>query len=254
MTDITPGSAVKNVRPVVPWGPPGDVKALWMSGRYTHWKGNYLTQIRALTSGPAPTTTRISVSAPRATPGEPLTIGARVVQGYRGTPVAHGRLTLWSHLAGLPYHEVSTVTADASGLATWTVRQSESTRYQVRFARADPWGASISPSPAVDMKAKTAIRLSVDHARVAAGGPVFVGIRLVSATSGAGLVNLPVQLWQTTDGHTWARRATLRTGAGGLTHVTTHPGRSLYYQARFGGSVTLLRSSSQPRRVGVTGV
>jgi hypothetical protein len=249
--DLTPDSPVKNVRPIVPWGPPGDVQALWMSGRYDHWKGNFLTQIRALTTGPAPTTTRISLSTPGVTPGQPLTVSGRVVQGYQGTVVAHGRLSLWSHLANQPYREVSTVTADATGLVQWTVRQSADTRYQVRFTRAAPWGASVSPSPAVGMMAKTAIRLSVDHATVVAGRPVVVGIRLVAATSGAGIVNVPVQLWQSVNGRTWAPRATVRTGSGGLTHVTTHPGVSVSYQARFAGSATLVRSSCPPHRVGV---
>jgi hypothetical protein len=158
--DLTPNSPLKNIRPVIPSGPPGDVHALWMSGRYDHWKGDFLTHIRALTSGPEPTTTRISLSAPAAGPGQPLTVSARVVQGFEGSNVAHGRLSLWSHIANQPYHEVSTVTADAGGLAHWTVRQSADTRYQVRFAGAAPWGASVSPSPAV------------------------VGIRTVAATSG----------------------------------------------------------------------
>jgi hypothetical protein len=249
--DLTPDSPLKNIRPVIPSGPPGDVHALWMSGRYDHWKGDFLTQIRALTSGPEPTATRISLSAPAATPGQPLTVSARVVQGLEGTAGAHGRLSLWSHLAGRPYHEVSTVTADATGLAHWTVRQSADTRYQARFTQAAPWGASVSPSRAVGMTAKTAIRLSVDHPTAVAGRPVVVGIRLVAATSGAAVVDLPVQLWQSVDGRTWTPRATARTRAGGLTHVTTHPGVSVSYQARFAGTATLAGSSCPSHRVGV---
>ncbi len=81
-----------------------------------------------------------------------------------------------------------------------------------------------------------------------------MGIRLVAATSGAGIAGIPVQLWQSVDGQrTWALRATARTGSGGLTHVTTHPGVSVSYQARFAGSATLVRSSSPPQRVGVVG-
>ena len=40
---LTPGSAVKNVRPVVPWGPAGNVQVRWMSGRYDYWKAGYQT-------------------------------------------------------------------------------------------------------------------------------------------------------------------------------------------------------------------
>lgn len=251
--DITSNSTVKNVRPVIPWGPPGDIHVLWMSGRYDHWKGDFLTQIRALTSGPAPTTTRISLSAAGVTAGQRLTVSGRVVQGFEGAAVGHGRLTLWSHVAGQPYHQVATATADAAGLARWTVRQSQDTRYQVRFARSAPWGASVSPGPAVSMQVTTALRVSVDHRTVVARHPVVVGIRLVVASSGQGLVGAPVQLWQSVDGRTWAFRAEARTGTGGLTHVTTNPGVSITYQARFTGTTTRAPSTSQPLRVTVVG-
>jgi hypothetical protein len=62
---VTPNPTVKNVRPVAPWGPPGEIQVLWMSGTYTDFSaGKYHTQLRELTTG-LPRQRPTSVSGPR---------------------------------------------------------------------------------------------------------------------------------------------------------------------------------------------
>ena len=116
-----------------------------MSGRSDHWKGNFLTQIRA-SPADRPDHHAEQVFHAGVAPDNRLTVSGRVVQGYEGrsSPTA-GWLS--SHPREEPYREVSMVTTDAAGLAHWTMRQSADTRYQVRFTQAAPIGASVSPSP-----------------------------------------------------------------------------------------------------------
>ncbi len=60
-TAVTQHSSVKNIRPVAPTGPPGEIRVVWMSGRYTGYRlGGYNTQLREWTTGLAPTSARIS--------------------------------------------------------------------------------------------------------------------------------------------------------------------------------------------------
>ena len=107
---ITANSTVKNVRPVVPWGPPGPVKLLWMSGTYTHWKGLYDTSIQMLTTTRAPTTARISVSAPAVPSNQAVTVTARAVFGFGGVPSPGMTAALFARPAGAAdYARIATV-------------------------------------------------------------------------------------------------------------------------------------------------
>jgi hypothetical protein len=100
---ITPNPMVKNVRPVVPWGPSGEIKMLWMSGTYTDYHaGKYHTQLRELTTGRAPTTARISASATTINAGATVRISGRIVQGYRGLAVPGALVELLGHTAEIP--------------------------------------------------------------------------------------------------------------------------------------------------------
>jgi protocatechuate 3,4-dioxygenase beta subunit len=188
------------------------------------------------TTGPLPTTARISTSAATASVGQQLTIAARRVAGYLGAPVPGTRAELWA-AGGTAASSLRAVgTADGAGLVQFPVQQSDTTSYQVRFPGSGTWGASTSSSTTVQqVRLASSVRLSVDRRSVPPGHPVVVGMRVVSATN-AGLAGVPVQLWQTVDGRTWGIRATVTTDAAGLAHVTRYPTDPVTYQGRFPGT------------------
>lgn len=232
---ITQNSPNKNVRPVVPWGPPGEIEVLWMSGQYDHYSASgYHTQLRELTSGRAPTTTRISTSTTVAKPGQPITVSARVVQGYQGAPLRGAAAQLWGHESGGTYRLLASATADSVGLVHFPVTQSRDMRYEVRFPATTDWGSSISPSAVVHELVPTAARISATPTRVHKGRTVVVGIRVVNAHTGHGIGGVHVQLWQHL--RSWAMRGTYTADAHGLVHVTTRPSQSLVYRGKFRGS------------------
>lgn len=241
---ITQNSSVKNVRPVVPWGPPGEVKVLWMAGTYTYWKGGFKTELRELTSGLAPTTTRISTSATRVVTGSRVTISGRVVQGYQGRPEPGERIELWGHSAGRPDSWQATATTDSVGLARFSVAIKRTASYDMRAIANSSLGGSISPSIVVSAVTKTAMRISVDHTAVHRGRSVHVGMRLVNAGTGRGIAGAHVQLWQRVVGGAWSRRNTVATDSRGLAKVTTRPGETVYYQARYPGNSRYAASTS----------
>jgi hypothetical protein len=146
-TAITQHSPVKNIRPVAPTGPPGEVRVVWMSGRYTGYRlGGYGTQLREWTTGLAPTTARISESAHTIRAGSPVVISGRIVQGYKGSPVPYAIVELIGHTAGRPDQLLQRVRADKSGLAKFTRRPSTSMRFFVHVRATSIWGGSTSPS------------------------------------------------------------------------------------------------------------
>ena len=132
---ITANSTVKNVRPVVPWGSPGPVKVLWMSGTYTHWKGLYDTSIQMLTTTRAPTTSRASVSAAAVPSNQKVTVSARAVYGFGGGRRARpaGVALRPARPGPRPSRRSPAGHTDASGLARFSVQQKRPTRYLVRF-------------------------------------------------------------------------------------------------------------------------
>ena len=145
-TAITQASPVKNIRPVAPWGPPGEISVLWMSGRYTDWAAGYSTQLREWTTGRAPTTARISASAHSIRVGSTVQISGRIVQGYLGSPVLYALVELIGHTAGQPDRLLQRANANSVGLVTFTRRPSASMRFIVRMAATSTWGGSTSPS------------------------------------------------------------------------------------------------------------
>lgn len=234
---ITQNSPNKNVRPVVPWGPPGEIEVLWMAGQYDHYSASgYHTQLRELTTGRAPTTTRISTSTTLAKPGQPVTISGRVVQGYQGVPLAHASAQLWGHPSGGAYQLLASATADSTGLVHFPVTQAHDMRYEVRFPATADWGSSLSPSAVVHEMVTTAARISATPIRVQKGKTVTVGVRVVDAHTGHGIPGAHIQLWQHLS--TWAMRGTYTADAHGLVHVTTRPTQSLVYQGKYRGGGT----------------
>jgi hypothetical protein len=250
--DITQNSQQKNVRPVVPWGPPGEVQVLWMSGTYTYWKGGFKTQIRELTSGAAPTTTRISLSAARVVAGTKTTVSGRVVQGYQGAARAGARVQLWGHTAGRAYSLQTSATTNSAGLASFSVVPKKATVYDVRAPAGAGFGASTSPPVTVNTVIGTASRLSVTPRKVRRGQAVTVGMRIVNSGTGHGIAGAHAQLWQRVGTGAWMLRNSVPVDGGGLAHVTTRPSSGVTYQARYPGNATYGPSSSATIGVAVT--
>ena len=142
---VTPSPTVKNVRPVVPWGPPGEIKVLWMSGSYAMYgSGGYHTQLREWTTGEAPTTARSSVSATSIRLGKTVTVGGRIVQGYYGSAVPHAVVELWQHVSGQRPILAARTTADANGLARFVRRPGQRVWYTIKFQATTHYGSSSS--------------------------------------------------------------------------------------------------------------
>jgi protocatechuate 3,4-dioxygenase beta subunit len=249
---ITQNSTQKNARPVIPWGPAGPVKVLWMSGTYTNWKAGYKTQLRELTSDPAPTTSRISVPTAGVVTGTATTISGRVVQGYQGAPKAGVRVELWGHSAGRPYSWQATATSDSAGLVHFRITAARTAAYEIRASAGSGFGASTSPETTVTTVTGTRTRVSVDHTTVHSGTAVHVGLRVVNAGTGHGIAGAHVQLWQRVSGGTWTRRTSVAVDSGGLAHVTTRPSQRVSYQARYPGNSSYAASSSPEVTVAVT--
>jgi hypothetical protein len=238
--DLTSDSTVKNVRPVVPWGPSGDVQVLWMSGRYDHWLNGYSTALQMQTAGPSPSTARSSTTATTLPAGQRVTIGSRRLAGWNGAPVPGTVAQLWGTSGtGAPTLRATSV-ADSGGLVDFPVTQNATTTYEVRWPAAAGWSATSAPPVTVSTTAAalpTAVRISVDRTVVPRGGAVSVGMRVVNAANGAGLGGVPVQLWQSVDGgRTWVLRVALGTDSSGLARAVRNPTTAVIYQARFPGT------------------
>ena len=145
-TFVTRYSTVKNIRPVSPWGPPGEIAVIWMSGTYNDWAAGYSTQLREWTTGLAPTTARISESAHDIKAGATVQIGGRIVQGYLGSPVPRPIIELIGHTTGQPDRLLQRAQASQFGLAIFTRRPSESMRFVIRMRATSTWGGSTSLS------------------------------------------------------------------------------------------------------------
>lgn len=253
--DLTPGSTVKNVRPVVPWGPPGDVQVLWMSGTYNFWENTptrpngYSTALYMSTTGPLPTTARISSSAPSVLPGQVFTIGARRVAGAQGANVPSTRAELWGATGTEALTLQATATADINGLVNFPRTQGANSRYEVRWPASGSWGPATTPEISVPMGSPSAVRVSVDRTAVRRGSPVLVGMRVVNRATNVGLPGVPVQLWQTVDGRTWVSKVSGTTDGTGLLRVVRNPTDPVTYQARFPGTRTWAASASGTVRV-----
>ena len=139
---ITPNPTVKNVRPVVPWGPPGEIKVLWRSGSYPIGGTGYHTQLREWTTGLAPTTARISVSATSIRLGQTVTVGGRLMQGYLGAPVPHAVLQLWQHVAGQTPVLAARASTDVNGLVSFVRHPGQNVWYTVKFEMTTNYSAS----------------------------------------------------------------------------------------------------------------
>ncbi|MDX6221469.1 MAG: hypothetical protein QOD91_523 [Frankiales bacterium] len=188
--NITAGSTVKNVRPVVPWGSPGPVKVLWMSGTYTHWAGKYDTNIQMLTTTRAPTTSRASVSAAAVPSNQKVTVSARAVYGVGGTGVPGLPAALWARPAGAAdYHRVALSKTDTHGLAHFSVWQTRATRYLVRIGSTGAATGSEVPSFIIGQKVATAVHLGVSATTLSAGHREQLAARLIDADNGRPLAH-----------------------------------------------------------------
>ena len=232
LTHITQNSTVKNVRPVVPWGWPGEIRVLWMSGAYDAFFYGYHTQLRELTAGSAPTTARISSSATTITAGSTVRIGARVVQGYLGAGAPGATVDLLGHTAGRPDALLQRANADPGGLVVFTRRPTETMRFTVRAPATSAWGYSISPSAVVNVARRSAVRISASAVSIKRGMSVVVGMRAVDAATGAFLPAATIELWQSVAGGSWQRVSRFTADAVGLVRVTRTPSTSVSYQAR----------------------
>ncbi len=222
----------KNVRPVVPWGPPGEVNVLWMSGRYDDWAAGYHTQLRELTRGRAPTTVRSSASSAVIKSGTTVTISGRVVQGINGKPVARVLVELVGHTAGRPDQLLQRAYADATGLATFTRRPDAATRFTIQVALTAAWGAAVSPSQVVNVVRAPGARISVSARTLRRGQSVVVGLRAIDTQSGGVLAGTTLELWQQVSGRAWELAGHYTTARTGLVTVTRSPGLNVVYQAR----------------------
>jgi 5-hydroxyisourate hydrolase-like protein (transthyretin family) len=223
---ITQNSTVKNVRPVVPWGPPGPVKVLWMSGQYTHWKGLYNTNIQMLTTTRAPTTSRVSVSAAAVPSNQRVTVAARAVYGFGGAGVPGLPAALYSRPAGsTAFHKVASSHTNAAGLAKFSVEQKRATRYQVRFGSTVAATGSSAPSVVVEEKVATAARIAVSAKTLPAGHRQKVTARLVDADNGRPLAKQRVTI-EVKQGSQWKTLGHAFTDAKGLAHFSAPMVRS----------------------------
>ena len=240
--DITSGSTQKNVRPVVPWGPPGEIDVLWMRGRYDSWYDGYATQLRELTHGRAPTTVRVSQSSPSTTATRSVTIAGRVVQGVGGAAVAARPLQLWARPTGGTDALVTTKTTDATGFVTFSVKQAVATSYTVRFAGDGTWGSAASSPAKVLMGLPSATGAGLSRPRLAPGQLVTVSVAMGS-TRGP-LVHASVQLWRRVGTGPWALLSSSTTDLKGHHAFGVRPTRTVTYQARFPGTTSTAPSES----------
>ncbi|HZC51161.1 MAG TPA: hypothetical protein VE441_01495, partial [Mycobacterium sp.] len=251
-TSITKYSVLNNVRPVVPWGPPGEVSVLWMSGNYAAWYTGYRTQLRELTTGLAPTTARISPSATGINLGATVQIGGRVVQGDHGEPVPGATIELLGHVAGRPDQVLRTARADVNGLVNFSVKPSSTMRFTVRTLATSTWGAAKSPSVVVSVAQPSAVRISASSTTIRRGQSVLVGMRAADASTGALLPHMTIELWQSAAGGSWQRVGRYITDAVGLVRVTRWPTVSVTYQARLLASSEHQAAASPKLAVHVT--
>jgi hypothetical protein len=229
---ITAHSVLKNVRPVAPWGPPGEIKLLWMAGSYDIWNSGYRTQLRELTAGHAPTSARISTSTLSSNAGAPVRIGGRIVQGADGEGVGGALVQLLGHAAGKPDTVLLYVRSDIRGLAQFTVYPHQTMRFSVRVLATAAWAGATSAAPVVVVAQPSAVRLSVSASSIKRGKSLVVGARAVDARTGAVRPQSVIELWQRVAGATWQRDGAYRADSAGLIRMTRTPGVSLVYQAR----------------------
>ncbi len=250
---ITPNPTVKNVRPVAPWGSPGEIQVLWMSGTYTDFSaGSYHTQLRELTTGLAPTTARISASALAINIGSTVQIGARIVQGYKGTGVGNAIIELLGHTSGKPDQLLARTRADSTGLAVFTRKPSEAMRFTIRMQPTSTYGGSHSPSVVVNVRLPAAVRISTSATAIRRGQSVIVGMRAIDARTGAVIPHATIELWQYVTGNPWQRAGRYTADANGLVRTTRWPTETVTYQARLIASTTHQAASSPTKTVRVS--
>jgi 5-hydroxyisourate hydrolase-like protein (transthyretin family) len=251
---ITANSTVKNVRPVVPWGSPGPVKVLWMSGSYVHWKGLYNTSIQMLTTTRAPTTSRVSVSAAAVPSNQRVTVSARAVYGFGGGGVPGLPATLWSRPAGsADFHKVALSKTDANGLARFSVEQKRPTRYLVRFASTPAATGSDAPTVVVEQKVATEAHIAVAATTVLAGHRQHVTARLIDGDNGRPLAHQRVTIQERSGGQ-WQTLGRVITNAQGLATLTTPMKHSGNLRVVFPEQSTLGSATSASVAVHVTPV
>jgi putative BNR repeat neuraminidase len=249
--EITSDSVLKNVRPVVPWGSPGEIKLLWMVGSYDIWNGGYRTQLRELTVGRAPTSARISTSTLSSNAGAAVHIAGRIVQGADGSDVAGAMVQLLGHTAGKPDTVLRTDRADIAGLAQFTVYPTATMRFSVRVLATGTWGGATSAAPVVTVRQPSAVRISVSPTSIKHGKSVIVGARAVDANTGVARARSIIELWQSAAGAAWQRVGAYRADTAGLIRVTRTPGVSVAYQGRLLAGPEYQAASSPPAAVRV---
>jgi hypothetical protein len=223
-----------------------------MSGRYDYFLNGYQTALQMRTTGPSPTTARISTTATASAPDVPFTIASRRVAGHQGANVPGTRAELWGATGTATPTLRAVGTGDAAGLVQFPVHQSSATRYEVRWSRSGTWAAATTPPVSIaSARAPTAVRISVDRTAVRRGAPVVVGMRVVNAATGLGLAGVPVQLWQTVNGTPWVLRVNATTDRAGLVKITRSPTDPVTYQARFPGTSTWATSASSTVKVSI---
>ncbi|MDT4962728.1 MAG: hypothetical protein QOF87_2375 [Pseudonocardiales bacterium] len=241
---VTQTSIVKNVRPVVPWGPPGEIQVVWMSGTYTDYHlGKYHTQLREITTNLAPTTARISAPAAAAR-GTTVRVGAAAAQGYRGDAVAYVPIELLGHTAGQPDRVLQSTRTDRTGHAAFNVRATVTMRFTIHMPATATYGASTSPSAVVNVSQGSTVRLSASPTSIRRGQTVTIGMRAVDRYTGAVFAHATIQLWQSVPGHALQLVGTYVAGANGLAQTVRRPSVTVSYQARLVASATHLAATS----------
>ena len=230
---------------MVPWGPDGDVKVLWMSGRYDYWDAGYSTALQMRTTGASPTTARISTTATSVPANGTFTVSSRRVAGYLGANIPGTRAELWGATGTAAPTLRAAGTGDAAGLVVvpGPAERDDPLRGALaavrRVERGDDAVGHRDGGPG-----RTSVRISVDRTAVRRGAPVVIGMRVVNAATNVGIPGVPVQLWQTVGGASWVLRVTATTDATGLATLTRNPTDPVTYQARFPGTSAWPASTS----------
>jgi BNR repeat-containing family member len=253
VTPITQASTAKNVRPVVPWGPPGEIQVLWMSGVYnSYYVGGFHTQLREITTNLAPTTARISASATAVLPGATVQIGAATAQGYLGDAVADAPIDLLGHTAGQPDQVLQSGRTDATGHATFSVTTSVTTTFTVRMPATTTLGGSTSEPKVVTVSQGSAVRISTSATAIKKPRSVTVGMRAVDAVTGAHFPHATMQLWQAVAGIPMRLVGSFTADAEGLVHILRRPSVTVTYQARLVANSSHVAATSPTATVRVS--
>jgi hypothetical protein len=215
VADLSQKSRDKNVRPVVPWGPPSELKVLWMNGYYRSWSpGAFNTSIRSYTKGRAVTTVDARISRVVALKGQLVTISAKTRQGFGGAGMPHGMTRLVRLNTDGSTAQIATKQANINGDVSYLVRADGDARYEVRLDQHQRYAGSSSNSVAYQQWHNTQARISLRTDTVNKRIRLFG--RAVDTTTGKNIPYARMEFWQSVNGGAWTRRTSVVGDSQGL--------------------------------------